>query len=192
MSGRHTTLRTNMWTRRLAQQMVRHVPRMGAAPRSRHMVLARAAHSTPVWAKGAASSTPTYRAGELRMVDYHRMIDHSLDTLTSQLEELMETHDIDVLEEKVSQGSEEGEWDVEYATGVINVRLGSYGTYVINKQPPTQQLWLSSPTSGPKRFEYDTDKGVWFTYRDGELFLFHELLSQELSAVFDTPLSLHL
>ena len=126
------------------------------------------------------------------MVDYHSMIDHSLDTLTSQLEELMETQDIDALEEKAPQGSEEGEWDVEYATGVINVRLGSYGTYVINKQPPTQQLWLSSPTSGPKRFEYDTDKGVWFTYRDGELFLFHELLSQELSAVFDTPLSLHL
>lgn len=192
MCGRHTMLRTNMWTRRLAQQMVRYVPRMGVAPRSRHMVAARAAHTTPVWAKGATSSTPTYRAGELSMVDYHRMIDHSLDTLTSQLEELMETHDIDVLEEKVSQGSEEGEWDVEYATGVINVRLGSYGTYVINKQPPTQQLWLSSPTSGPKRFEYDTEKGVWFTYRDGELFLFHELLSQELSAVFDTPLSLHL
>lgn len=192
MAGRHTTLRTNMWTRRLAQQMVRHVPRMGVAPRSRHMVPARAAHSTPVWAKGAAFSTPTYRAGELRMVDYHRMIDHSLDTLTSQLEELMETQDIDALEEKAPQGSEEGEWDVEYATGVINVRLGSYGTYVINKQPPTQQLWLSSPTSGPKRFDYDTDKGVWFTYHDGELFLFHELLSRELSAVFDTPLSLHL
>lgn len=192
MAGRHTTLRTNMWTRRLAQQMVRHVPRMGVAPRSRHMVPARAAHSTPVWAKGAAFSTPTYRAGELRMVDYHRMIDHSLDTLTSQLEELMETQDIDALEEKAPQGSEEGEWDVEYATGVINVRLGSYGTYVINKQPPTQQLWLSSPTSGPKRFDYDTDKGVWFTYRDGELFFFHELLSRELSAVFDTPLSLHL
>ena len=192
MAGRHTTLRTNMWTRRLAQQMVRHVPRMGVAPRSRHMVPARAAHSTPVWAKGAAFSTPTYRAGELRMVDYHRMIDHSLDTLTSQLEELMETQDIDALEEKAPQGSEEGEWDVEYATGVINVRLGSYGTYVINKQPPTQQLWLSSPTSGPKRFDYDTDKGVWFMYRDGELFLFHELLSRELSAVFDTPLSLHL
>ena len=165
---------------------------MGVAPRSRHMVLARAAHTTPVWAKGAAFSTPTYRAGELRMVDYHSMIDHSLDTLTSQLEELMETQDIDALEEKAPQGSEEGEWDVEYATGVINVRLGSYGTYVINKQPPTQQLWLSSPTSGPKRFDYDTDKGVWFTYRDGELFLFHELLSRELSAVFDTPLSLHL
>ena len=142
--------------------------------------------------EGRHLPTPTYRAGELSMVDYHRMIDHSLDTLTSQLEELMETQDIDALEEKAPQGSEEGEWDVEYATGVINVRLGSYGTYVINKQPPTQQLWLSSPTSGPKRFEYDTEKGVWFTYRDGELFLFHELLSQELSAVFDTPLSLHL
>lgn len=165
---------------------------MGAAQGSRLLLSARAIHTTPVWATGATSSAPTYRAGELSMVDYHRMIDHSLDTLTAQLEELMETQNIDALEEKASQGNEEGEWDVEYATGVINVRLGSYGTYVINKQPPTQQLWLSSPTSGPKRFEYDTNKGVWFTYREGELYLFHELLSRELSAVFDTPLSLHL
>ena len=154
MAGRHTTLRTNMWTRRLAQQMLRYVPRMGVAPRSRHMVPTRAAHTTPVWAKGAAFSTPTYRAGELRMVDYHRMIDHSLDTLTSQLEELMETQDIDALEEKAPQGSEEGEWDVEYATGVINVRLGSYGTYVINKQPPTQQLLSLIHISEPTRREW--------------------------------------
>lgn len=31
-------------------------------------------------------------------------------------------------------------------TGVLNLRLGSLGTYVINKQPPSRQIWLSSPT----------------------------------------------
>lgn len=28
------------------------------------------------------------------------------------------------------------------------------GTYVINKQPPNHQIWLSSPTTGPKRFDW--------------------------------------
>jgi frataxin len=28
------------------------------------------------------------------------------------------------------------------------------GTWVINKQPPNKQIWLSSPLSGPKRYDY--------------------------------------
>ena len=28
------------------------------------------------------------------------------------------------------------------------------GTYVLNKQPPNRQIWLSSPVSGPKRFDW--------------------------------------
>ena len=27
------------------------------------------------------------------------------------------------------------------------------GTYVINKQTPNKQIWLSSPISGPKRYD---------------------------------------
>lgn len=30
-------------------------------------------------------------------------------------------------------------------SGVLNLRLGEHGTYVINKQPPNKQIWLSSP-----------------------------------------------
>lgn len=30
----------------------------------------------------------------------------------------------------------------------------STGTYVINKQPPNHQIWLSSPITGPKRFDW--------------------------------------
>jgi len=30
----------------------------------------------------------------------------------------------------------------------------SKGTYVLNKQPPNKQIWLSSPVSGPKRFDW--------------------------------------
>lgn len=30
-------------------------------------------------------------------------------------------------------------------SGVLTLKLGSHGTYVINKQPPNKQIWLSSP-----------------------------------------------
>ena len=51
------------------------------------------------------------------------------------------------------------------------------GTYVINKQPPNKQIWLSSPISGPKRYDWcvlggsqvdkdDTASRDWIYNRD--------------------------
>jgi frataxin len=39
--------------------------------------------------------------------------------------------------------------------------MGEKGTYVLNKQPPNKQIWLSSPLSGPKRFD-------WASYSEGQ------------------------
>lgn len=55
--------------------------------------------------------------------------------------------------------------------GVLTVKLGSHGTFVINKQTPNKQIWLSSPVSGP--FRYDYHEGKWVYHRDGR-----ELLTQ--------------
>jgi frataxin len=62
------------------------------------------------------------------------------------------------------------------------------GTYVINKQPPNKQIWLSSPISGPKRYDYvgsDENQRVgggggeeWVYLRDGSSLT--ELLREEL------------
>lgn len=60
----------------------------------------------------------------------------------------------------------------------MTVKIPGKGTYVINKQPPNKQIWLSSPVSGPKRFDYvvtnegqedkqDTGAGEWVYLRDG-------------------------
>lgn len=38
--------------------------------------------------------------------------------------------------------------------GVLTVRLGELGTYVINKQTPNRQIWMSSPVSGPMRYDW--------------------------------------
>lgn len=54
---------------------------------------------------------------------------------------------------------------MECVQGVLTVRLGSLGTYVINKQTPNRQIWASSPVSGPVR--YDLRGGRWVYHRDG-------------------------
>jgi hypothetical protein len=42
---------------------------------------------------------------------------------------------------------------VPLADGVLTVSLGGdQGIYVINKQTPNKQIWLSSPLTGPKRW----------------------------------------
>ena len=43
---------------------------------------------------------------------------------------------------------------------------------MLNKQPPNKQIWLSSPVSGPKRYDYvrgaeDGQRGEWVYLRDG-------------------------
>jgi len=60
----------------------------------------------------------------------------------------------------------------------LNVDMGDKGTYVLNKQPPNKQIWLSSPSSGPKRFDWvlwsegqdqkeGSGVGDWIYLRDG-------------------------
>ena len=62
--------------------------------------------------------------------------------------------------------------------GVLTLALPPAGTYVLNKQPPNKQIWLSSPMSGPKRYDWvvkgegmDQKEGCgigdWVYLRDG-------------------------
>lgn len=109
---------------------------------------------------------------DLDEIKYEEISSETLETLTEVLEELTES-------EKAPQDS-----DVLYSTGVLTFHLGSIGTYVINKQTPNKQIWLSSPFSGPKR--YDFVNGVWVYKHNGETL--HHLLSRELSKVFKTDI----
>ncbi|KAJ1790042.1 Mitochondrial matrix iron chaperone [Coemansia sp. RSA 2399] len=74
------------------------------------------------------------------------------------------------------------DFDVEYASGVLTVKLGEHGTYVLNKQPPNKQIWLSSPISGPERFDYDQKYDSWFCRHKNESL--GTLLSREMSQIF--------
>lgn len=74
-------------------------------------------------------STETDKVSEGR---YHQEADHTLDVLCEEFERLVEDVDMD-------------NTDIELSQGVLTLKLGSLGTYVINKQTPNKQLWLSSP-----------------------------------------------
>ncbi|NWW91551.1 FRDA protein, partial [Rhynochetos jubatus] len=77
------------------------------------------------------------------------------------------------------------DYDVSLGSGVLTVKLGGdMGTYVINKQTPNRQIWLSSPTSGPKRYDWT---GRNWVYSHDRVSL-HELLSKEFSTALKTKL----
>ncbi len=40
-------------------------------------------------------------------------------------------------------------------------------SYVLNKQTPNEQLWWSSPLSGPRRYAWDDARGGWHCLRRG-------------------------
>lgn len=63
------------------------------------------------------------------------------------------------------------DFDVESDGGVVRLTLSDGSGYVINTQTPNRQIWLSSPVSGPWRYEWENGEGVWRATRDGhELF----------------------
>ncbi|KAI3658284.1 hypothetical protein MP638_000375 [Amoeboaphelidium occidentale] len=79
-------------------------------------------------------------------------------------------------------------FDVDYSQGVLTLKLGpEHGTFVINKQPANKQIWFSSPLSGPKRFEYDSDLKQWVDIRANEQTL-HDILRKELKDLIKVEL----
>jgi len=80
---------------------------------------------------------------DLTEVAYNHISGETLESLADKFSELVDDH------QKLSGA------DVTLSDGVLTVYLGpDIGTYVINKQSPNKQIWLSSPISGPARFDH--------------------------------------
>lgn len=51
--------------------------------------------------------------------------------------------------------------EIDQSSGMLTIELPSGKQFVLNRQIPTRQIWLSSPLSGGLRFDYDEDSMVW-------------------------------
>ncbi|KAH8300972.1 hypothetical protein KR044_007504 [Drosophila immigrans] len=99
---------------------------------------------------------------------YERVCAETLDALSDYFDELTEN------------ASDLSGTDVAYGDGVLTVNLGqAHGIYVINRQTPNKQIWLSSPSSGPKRFDYVA--GKWIYKHSGQSL--HQLLQLEIGQI---------
>jgi frataxin len=69
--------------------------------------------------------------------------------------------------------------DVEVQGGILTIQLVDGGQYIINKNAPLKQIWLSSPKSGAWHFDWDEGSERWLSTR-GEKVEMEALLKGEL------------
>ncbi|QIW96807.1 hypothetical protein AMS68_002325 [Peltaster fructicola] len=106
--------------------------------------------------------------------EYHLHADEFINKVNERAEEIAE---------------QRNDVEVDYSAGVLTITMPPNGTYVINKQPPNKQIWLSSPITGPKRYDWSisgesmdqkegSGTGEWIYIRDGSSL--SDLLRKEL------------
>ena len=88
--------------------------------------------------------------------------------------------------EDYADESEHAQLEVELASDVLNISTGG-GTFVLNKQTPNLQLWLSSPLSGPLRYDFCRSSATWINSRDGHALL--PLLENDVEQLLQHRLS---
>ncbi|KAJ0067718.1 hypothetical protein NL108_010020 [Boleophthalmus pectinirostris] len=161
--GPRCTARARVWSRRTGAQSLCDAQRREAGA---------------LWSRGLSVSGPGPEqsgVSSLSEAQYEALSRDTLDALAEHLEDLMD------------QPFTGPDFDVSFSNGVLTVKLGAeHGTYVINKQTPNRQIWLSSPSSGPKRYDWTGQR--WVYAHDGRSL--HQLLSSELSSIFKTPVDL--
>ena len=96
--------------------------------------------------------------------EYHNQADASLNTIQDTLEYYFEDNADSFLQSSMLNQS----FEINFSSGVLTITLPPHGTWVLNKQTPNEQIWWSSPLSGPRRYEWDEQnaKWVWTKYVD--------------------------
>ncbi|KAI0147710.1 mitochondrial chaperone Frataxin [Xylariaceae sp. FL1272] len=166
-------------TRGIAAVGSRSISAIGVSQRQPAL---RSSFSTSPYLSKPLSGNDLKTAQPANMTDdeYHEVADYYLEQLYNRFERMSE--------ESVA-------YEVDYSSGVMTINIDQKGTYVINKQPPNKQIWLSSPISGPKRYDWvviregqdqkqDTATGDWVYIRDGSTL--SELLKEETDVDMDS------
>ncbi|KAI9543703.1 hypothetical protein NQZ68_008750 [Dissostichus eleginoides] len=128
-----------------------------------------------IWRRNLHLTPIRLEKSELTEAAYEKLAEDTLDSLTEYFEDLTD------------EAFTGADYDVVFSSGVLTVKVDrEHGTYVINKQTPNKQIWLSSPSSGPKR--YDWTGAHWVYAHDGVSL--HQLLSKEFSIIFNKDIDL--
>jgi frataxin len=78
--------------------------------------------------------------------------------------------------------------DVDLEGGILMIELADGGQYVINKQAPNREIWMSSPLSGARHFYFDAELNAWIDTRAGGNL--YDLLSAEMTQASGKSFSL--
>ena len=147
------------------------------APASMSLVSQRGCGTTSSTSSSSSADTTKAVAGMAGYSD--SAYNEESETFLSAIEEAMSEY------EEKDDGRVE---DVDYQSSVLNIQT-SKGTFILNRQAPKLQLWLSSPISGPTHYDRvkgtkdDPDKVWWRCDRHGRSL--EELLSKELGSVLE-------
>lgn len=93
-----------------------------------------------------ADSSSSQTGNGINLNVYHQKSEETLEYLCEKFDS--------ILEDEFDKGA-----DVCLNNGVLTIVVNPEHTYVINKQTPNRQIWLSSPISGPARFDFI--EGQW-------------------------------
>ncbi|XP_050160619.1 frataxin, mitochondrial-like isoform X4 [Malus sylvestris] len=93
--------------------------------------------------------------------EFHRLADSTIQDLQEKFEEYGDSVQVD-------------DFDIDYGNEVLTLKLGDCGTYVLNKQTPNRQIWLSSPV----RFLAEARTGI--KWRRLELNVSYKILERKL------------
>ena len=116
-----------------ARRRVGEVPDgASSGPSSRAAPKLRASVATSATFASSASTTKDQDDANDQDARYHREADRTLDVLSEEFERMIEEANVE-------------DADIELSQGVLTLKLGGLGTYVINKQAPNRQIWMSSP-----------------------------------------------
>ena len=111
-------------------------------------------HKTP--SSSLSSSSSSSRRTFHTEAAYTKCANETLEEIQDSLDDILEDY-LDSPHCKLNPDQVE----LNYASGVFTIAFPPIGTWVLNLQTPNQQIWWSSPHSGPRRYEWDEKEHQW-------------------------------
>ncbi len=105
--------------------------------------------------------------------EYLSSLQHTLENISDMMDNMIDSGEL--------KTSPDQEIEVDISDGVLNLQVGSAGTFVVSRQTPSRQLWLSSPVSGPWHYTYDHVKKDWLCTKGKEGFF--DRMDRELTQI---------